>query len=606
MIESIRKEQCTGCKMCADICPRNAISFKTDETGFWYPVVNENCIKCGKCIKRCPTLNEYKIAGQAPKVYALWSKNDGTRLTSTSGGVFWEIACKFLETDGIVVGSRYGFDWKSAEHIIAHDIDELLQIKGSKYFQSDTAGIYEAVKREILTGRRVLFCGTPCQMAAIKSYLEIDYKNFYCMDFICRSINSPKAFRADIDELEEEYNSKVIEVHLKNKKKGWQSLASQVRFENGKESLKDKTEDWWVKGFIHNDLYTRESCYQCKYRVLPRVNSDITIGDFWGIKNQTEENMFKGISVMLLNTDKGKMLFEDSKEMFEFEEHDLEEVLAGNSALLKNPIKISKQDNFFKLLINHPFSYSVKHCIKVPFFLKIKRKMIKTMKKIYRKIRFFTNPYLSITKYIYYNYLCHNVIRKGGAKIIPYKGTIINFAKDSMLYLDGKDLKLNTNKLKGSKSECHVRLDSNAVWNCNNGGYIFYNTVIEIKSNAIFNSGFFSVNGGSVIIAHSNINFGEDVMLGRNVIIYDSDFHAIYNKNGIACNPPKPVNIEDHVWLTSNIIVQKGVTIGKDSLITAYTTINRDVAPHSIFGGNSVGKLIKDEIAWGRETCPME
>ena len=95
-------------------------------------------------------------------------------------------------------------------------------------------------------------------------------------------------------------------------------------------------------------------------------------------------------------------------------------------------------------------------------------------------------------------------------------------------------------------------------------------------------------------------------MLGRNVIIYDSDFHAIYNKNGIACNPPKPVKIEDHVWLTSNIIVQKGVTIGKDSLITAYTTINRDVASHSIFGGNSVGKLIKDEVAWGRDSCPLE
>ena len=111
------------------------------------------------------------------------------------------------------------------------------------------------------------------------------------MDFICRSINSPKAFKAYIDELEHQYNSKVVEVQLKNKKSGWQSLASRVRFENGEESIRDKTQDWWVKGFIFNDLYTRESCFHCQYKVLPRLNADLTIGDFWGIKNQTQQDM---------------------------------------------------------------------------------------------------------------------------------------------------------------------------------------------------------------------------------------------------------------------------------------------------------------------------
>ena len=221
MISTIKKEKCTGCKMCADICPENAISYETDNQGFWYPKVNSSCIECGLCVKKCPSLNEHKINEAQPKVYSVWSKNDETRITSTSGGAFWEIALKFLYNGGVVVGSRYGNDWKSAEHIIARNIEELFEIKGSKYFQSDTAGVYKDVKIELNNGKNVLFCGTPCHIAAIKSFLGKEYDNLYCMDFICRSINSPKAFKAYIEELEEKYESKVVEVHLKIKKNGW-------------------------------------------------------------------------------------------------------------------------------------------------------------------------------------------------------------------------------------------------------------------------------------------------------------------------------------------------------------------------------------------------
>ena len=309
------------------------------------------------------------------------------------------------------------------QHMIAHNVEELLQIKGSKYFQSDTKGIYEAVKKELNEGKKVLFCGTPCQVAAIKSYIDKNTEKLYCMDFICRSINSPKAFKAYIEELEEKYKSKVSKVHLKNKKYGWQSLASQVCFENGQEIIQDRNKDWWVKGFIFNDLYTRESCYHCQYKVLPRVNADVTIGDFWGIQNQTQDDMFKGISVTLVNTEKGTELIEKSKAEFEYEEHKLQEVLPGNPALLKNPIKTNKQKLFFSLLKDYPFSYAVKQCIKVPINIKIKDKFIKGLKKIYKKIKVFISPRISTTKYIYYNYFCRNIVRNGSAKVIPYKGT---------------------------------------------------------------------------------------------------------------------------------------------------------------------------------------
>ena len=427
------------------------------------------------------------------------------------------------------------------------------------------------------------------------------------MDFICRSINSPKAFKAYIEELEKEYNSKVVEVHLKNKKYGWQSLASQVKFDNGQESIRDKNQDWWVRGFIFNDLYTRESCYNCQYKVLPRLNSDITIGDFWGIKDQNSVDMFKGISVLLINTKKGKQLFDQSKRAFEFKVHALEEVLPGNPALLKNPVRTDKQDKFFDLLKTHPFSYCVSECIKVSVATKIKNKIRGMMAKCKGLVRLILRTDIDVKKFIYYNYFCKNIVRKSNAKVMPHKNAVLDLQGSSKIILSGdKDLNIGINKLKGSRAETHIRLNDTAVWNCNNGADLFYNTVLEIKQGAVFNTGYFSANGGSVIIIHKNINFGDDVMIGRNVITYDSDFHSLYNGKGVACNPPEPVTIEDHVWLTSNVIVQKGVTIGKDSLITAYTTVNRDVPEHSIFGGKSVGKVIKDQVSWGRAICPFE
>lgn len=608
MVDNIDKNLCTGCKMCADACPKMAIEFKEDDQGFWYPIVDyAKCIKCEICRKKCPSINKYvERNNKMPDVYALWSKDENVRITSTSGGAFWEIAKFFIDNGGCVAGCVYEDDWKSAKHIIAFNERELLKVKGSKYFQSDTAGIYSKVKDLLQKGKEVLFCGTPCQNVALKVYLGKEYSNLFCLDFICRSINSPKAFRAYLDELEEQHNSKVCEVQLKNKKYGWQSLASRVKFENGDEIVNDKNKDWWVKGFIYNDLYTRESCYNCQYKVLPRNAADITVGDFWGIENQAKEDMFSGISVMIINSEKGRQLFEKVKDRYVIQKKCLQEVKPGNPALLTNPVRTKKQDQFFNLLRTKSFSKAVIICTRKNILAKVKDKVRSILIKIKKILKVILNRKISTSKYFYYNYFCKNIVRHGGTKIIPFKGTVLDLHPTARIYLSGNDLLVCTNKLKKSKAETHIRMEENAVWNCRNGAFLFYNTVLEIKPNAVFESEYFSANGGSVIIAHKNIKFGEDVMIGRNVIIYDSDFHTINNRDGIACNPPKPVVIEDHVWLTTNVMVQKGVTIGRDSLVTAYTVVNKDMPAHSIIGGKSVGGIISDNVSWSRKNCPLE
>lgn len=604
MIDKIVKNKCTGCNMCGDLCPHKAISYRKDSEGFDRPVVDyEKCVNCGLCIKKCPALIENKYKKDNPKVYSAWIKNDKIRLRSTSGGIYYALAEKFIINGGYIAGSVYAEDFKSAHHVIGKTQEDLEKIMGSKYFQSNAEGIYSQIREILNNGEKILFCGTPCQSAALQSFLNREYNNLYIIDFICRGINSPLAFRKHIEELEEQYDSKVKLVQLKNKKTGWQSLATYVEFENGKIYHQDKNSSPWVKGFVGGGgLYMRSSCHDCKYRGLPRI-SDITIGDFWKIHGMTEKDMFKGISSVMINSKKGQEMFDTIKDEVIFERRNLDELLDGNPAILYSSEKNINRDRFFKVLENKKFSEAVKECTetKKKNFIK---KFIKKVFKILKKIKFLLK--IDTIKFIKYNFFSKNIVREKGKYLIPYRGTVLDLSKKARIYIKGKNLELCINKLKGSKSEMHLRMNGNAKWYVNNGAQIFYNTVIEVKDNAILNSKFFSTNGGTVIICAKEINIGEDVMLGRNIIVYDSDHHQVFNKEMKQSNQAEAVNIEDHVWLTSNITVLKGVTIGRNSLVTAQTLIRKDFPEDSIIAGGATGKVVAQCNGWSRKGIEKE
>ncbi len=592
MIDKEVGDKCTGCNMCGDLCPKGAIIYYKNEEGFEFPKVDyDKCIKCGLCIKKCPALNKNIYKKMSPEPYAAWAKDDEIRLKSTSGGIYYMLAEKFILDGGYIAGSVYSDDYKSAYHVIGNTLDDLKKIMGSKYFQSSAKGIYSKIKELLDNNERVLFCGTPCQSAALQSFLNKEYKNLVIIDFICRGINSPLAFRKHIEELEEKNNSKVKLVHLKNKKTGWQSLATYIEFENGNIYHEDKTTSPWIKGFVGGGgLYMRNSCHNCNFRGLPRI-SDITIGDFWGIKGMKDEDMFKGISSVMINSKKGKEMFEKIKENIIFERRNLDELLSGNPAVLYSPEKNKNRDVFFRTLKDKSFSEAV--------MINSDNRKSNIIKKILKKRKILSK--IDIFKFIKYNFISKNVVRDKNVYLIPYKGTIIDLDKTARIYIKGKNLELCTNKLKKSKAEMHLRMEEKSEWHVNNGAQIFYNTVIEVKSKAILNTKFFSANGGTVIVCAKEINIGEDVMIGRNIIIYDSDFHQVFNREMEAINYPKPVNIEDHVWLTSNITVLKGVTIGRDSLITAQTLIRKSYPQKKVIAGKATGEVISECNGWSRK-----
>ncbi|HBJ1647390.1 MULTISPECIES: hypothetical protein [Clostridium] len=225
--------------------------------------------------------------------------------------------------------------------------------------------------------------------------------------------------------------------------------------------------------------------------------------------------------------------------------------------------------------------------------------VIKVLKKL--KYLYGRSKQIDVLKFIYYNYFSKNIIRDKNSYLIPYKNTVLDLHDSARIYIHGKNIEIGINKLRKSKSETHIRMRENAVWNSNNGCGLFYNTVLEIHEKAIFDSNFFTMNGGSVVICAKHISFGEDVMLGRNIVIYDSDYHQVLNDEGKMKNFSKDVIIGDHVWLTNQIMVLKGVTIGKGTLVSPYTVIRKDLPNQSMIVSSNSPRVISNNVYWSRD-----
>lgn len=358
----IEEKDCSACGACQNICPKDALYLIENENGFSYPHIDTNkCIDCGKCQAVCPAKKRDKIAfylenhSPKPQVFAAWSKNESIRFNSTSGGVFSELAHVILNQNGCIVGAVY--DAKcTVFHQIEYNEPGLYRIRQSKYVQSEIRYIFRKVKKEILSERMVLFCGSPCQIAGLYSYLgeNKDSRYLITVDFICRGANSPKAYRAWLQSLEKEYGGRVERVWFKNKEEGWNCFSTRVDFTNGAVYRKTRYEDLFMRSYLERNLFIRPSCTDCHYKGLPRYG-DITLADFWKVDKEYDAD--KGTSMVLVNTEKGAEIFNRAAENLEIFERNLEEATKGN-ACLYNSVKAGKYSTLFFERLNSAIDFS--------------------------------------------------------------------------------------------------------------------------------------------------------------------------------------------------------------------------------------------------------
>lgn len=345
MINIIEKEKCCGCGACVQKCPKNCIVMDIDQEGFRYPRVNiEECINCGRCEKVCP-LTYVRKTMNVQRTYAVKAINNEIREKSSSGGVFSILAEAIINEGGVVIGAAMNAK-QQLEHIIVEDINGLDLIRGSKYIQSDISHIFKVVKTKLQENKKVLFSGTPCQIASLKNYLGHDDKNLICVDIICHGTASNHVFELYIHKIEEIFKSKVQSVNFRYKGTGWKNYSMKLDFVNGKTYAQTKNKDPFLQGFINN-LYLRPSCYRCKYKES-NSGSDICLGDLWGSSNlfpRWDDN--KGISAVLIKTEKGLEAFETIKDNIAYKEISYAQILKGNPSLEHAAVENVKRKDFF-------------------------------------------------------------------------------------------------------------------------------------------------------------------------------------------------------------------------------------------------------------------
>lgn len=356
MIDQKIGVKCTGCTACKNVCPENAIQMNADEEGFSYPNVQyDMCIKCGLCIKICPVIQGIKEeCYHQPEVYAAWNLDQEIRINSTSGGVFSALAKSFILSRGLVVGACYDDNF-TIRHVVIEKEEDIKKLRQSKYAQSNVGDIFKVVKKYLMAGKMVLFCGTPCQSAGLQKYLRKEYSNLYCCDFICRGVISPKVYKKFLNDIGNSANSMLTKVQFKNKDFGWNRFSTKLMFDDGTVYQKDRNDDYYMRGYLKHNLYLRPSCHDCHYKKIPRI-SDLSLGDFWGVgkycKNLDND---EGTSVVLVNSHKGKQLLEWMKDDLYIEQRKIEEVLAGNMCLLKSAEKGQYRDYFFENMNYYSF-----------------------------------------------------------------------------------------------------------------------------------------------------------------------------------------------------------------------------------------------------------
>lgn len=330
------RKKCCGCGACRASCPKGAIVMLPDEEGFLQPVVDAaKCVQCGKCEAVCPVLHPGKPR-KPLAVYAAKAKDDELRWGSASGGVFTVLAQDVLKRGGVVFGAGFERPTWRVIHKAATNEEELDDLRGSKYVQSDTGDTFKEAKSYLDTGREVLYSGCPCQIAALKSFLGKDYPNLLTVDLICHGVPSPLAWRKYLDCREKEAGGKITRI-LARRYCVWQEFAISLEFDNSGEIAycKNVASDTYIQSFMRF-WGLRESCFNCAFRKLSSF-SDLTIGDYGNISDSSPEmDDGKGVSAVISVTERGMRIWNEIANDFVVCVKDMLDLCKVNTALLSS------------------------------------------------------------------------------------------------------------------------------------------------------------------------------------------------------------------------------------------------------------------------------
>ena len=300
------QKSCTGCGVCSAVCPQNAIEMAEDAAGFYYPSVKDGCIKCGKCLRSCPIDKELFLPLKG--AYAYQNEDAVILKNSTSGGAFYKIAAHIIKAGGVVYGCAYDENFK-AKHIRVDSAEHLHLLQGSKYLQSDVTGIYPALQKDVQGGKPVLFSGTPCQNAGVRSLFGEGQQNLLLADVVCHGVPSQKMFDNYLRHLEKKHGGRIVRYSFRDKAfRGWScsGTADILCGEKVKHLKLNPSRHYFYHAFLSGANY-RPSCYSCRY-ARPERTADFTLGDFWGVEKYLPDMAKNGCSVILANTDAAELL----------------------------------------------------------------------------------------------------------------------------------------------------------------------------------------------------------------------------------------------------------------------------------------------------------
>lgn len=574
-----------------------------DHEGFWYPKVDATrCDHCGRCEHVCPlrhgnglTIRRFERA----QVLAAWNTDQAVRLDSTSGGVFSALAVQMFDRGGHVAGAAFAED-----HTVAHQVTDdprmLNALRSSKYVQSDTGDLFSRVKRLLQEEKEVLVCGTPCQIAGLYRVLGRDWDGLVTCDFLCRGVNSPKAFLLYLEMLERRYGAKATRIKFKDKTHGWHRFSTRIDFANGRTYLRDRYHDCFMQGYLKYNCLIRPSCYACRFKKMPR-QADITLADFWGLSRiRPELDNDCGTSAVLLNSEKGRAFFRSAGAALCSREFALEDVAADNPALTRSLERKPGRDRFFHDMEAMSFAKLSRKYLRargraadiVVSLVTAGRRMARMLAKVWTHMGLSPSTWF---QFVHVNFwrksTCANV--RHGKMLAPRKHCRVVIDKTARMVFNGM-LTLGWKQFPTSKLETRLWVGRNATVAVN-GGFVVYNgTDIRVLDGGVLtlNDGF--CNDGVQIMCAKRVTLGKGCAIARDVIIRDYDAHEILH---VGHEIAKDICIGEHVWIGTRAVILKGVHVGDGAVVAAGAVVTKDV-PAGALAAGVPAKVIREHVVW--------